>query len=203
MMSSKARHKATRIIDEVFERLDEERLNHLIDEPIERAVNSFKFEVAKPISYQSFVHITSEFVRHVYEHGLNIRQTLSDPQSRAEALAILEDGYQGSHSRGCFAAFLDISDSNIDGVEFISSQMGEIIKTKARERYISWVYSCWIDHADWVTKRMITEILIERWKPFLPSHVLRCPSAQLAGQLSELINILRSTDSFINRMMGS
>ena len=202
-MSSKARHKATGIIDNVFELLDEERLNHLFDEPIETAVNSFKFEVAKPISYQNFIHITSEFVRHVYEHGLNIRQTLSDPQSRAEALAILDNGYQGSHSRGCFAAFLDISNSNIDGVEFISSQMGEIIKTKARERYISWVYSCWVNHADWLTKCLISEVLIERWGLFLPRQVLGCPSAQLAGELSELINTLRSSASFINRMMGS
>jgi hypothetical protein len=203
MMNSDIRLDAEKIVEKVFNLIDEQYLNHLIDAPIGNAADGFVFKQTDPVTYKDFIHAASTFVRHLYKHGLGVRQTLSDSQSRTEALTILEKGYQGPYGRGWYAAFLDASRSKLHGLEFVLSKMAEVIKTSAREKHLAWVYSSQISFAGWPTRCMIVKILLERWEPFLSPHILGCPSPQLADHLPELINILRSSDALVDNMLGT
>jgi len=123
--------------------------------------------------------------------------------ARAEAMAILEERYLGPHARGYYAAFLDVSNSKLDGHEFILTQIAEIIKALAREKHLKWVYFSLIAPLDWLTRCQIAEILLKRWRPFLPLNIQQCSPAQLADHLADLINVLRSTDNKVNKMLNT
>jgi hypothetical protein len=191
------------IIEQIFNLTDEEYLYRFIDHPIEEAAVEFDFDRNAPATHQAFIGIIGDFVHHIYKNGLCIRQTLSVTQARTEAMAILEERYLGPHASGYYAAFLDTSNSRLDGYEFILSQIAEIIKTLTREKYLKWVYFSHIAPLKWLTRCQIAEILLKQWEPFLPLIIRQCPTVQLADHLPDLINLLRSTDNKINKMLNS
>jgi hypothetical protein len=194
---------AARIIEQVYKLIDEEYLCQFIDQRIEEAAVDFEFDTETPMTHRNFTRIIGDFVHYIYANGLCVRQTLSVSQARAEAIAILEERYLGPHARGYYAAFLDVLNSKLDGNEFILTQTAEIIKALAREKHLKWVYFSRIAPLDWLTRCRIAEILIERWGPFLPLNVHQCSPAQLADHLPDLINMLRSTDNKVNKMLNA
>ena len=194
---------ATGIIEEVFELIDEDYLYRLIDKRIEEAAVDFKFDRKAPLTHQAFIRIIGDFVYHVYKNGLCVRQTLSAAQARAEAMALLEKCYESPHANGYFGAFLDVSNSKMDTHESILIQIAEIIKALAREKYIKWVYFNRIISLDWPVRCQIAEILIKRWAPFLPLNISQCSPAQLADHLPDLIEVLRSTDGTVRKMLNA
>jgi len=201
MMNSKA--KANIVINDIFTLIDGEYFNHFIDEPIDKAMNSFVFKDTETVTTRSFIRITGRFVRHIYKYGLGIKQDLSDPQARAIALNILEEGYQGPHARGYEAALLDASDSELTGIEFILTQMADYIKIAARQKHVRCVFLSQIEYLDWNTRCLIAEILLEKWERFLPPNILGCSSSQLASHLPELINSLSSIEGTVEKLMGN
>ena len=194
---------AARIIEQVLQLIDEEYLYQFIDQRIEKAAVDFEFDTEAPMTHRNFVRIIGDFVYHIYANGLLIRQTLSVSQARAEALAILEERYLGPHARGYYAAFLDVSNSKLDGNEFIIAQIAEILKALARENHLKWVYFSHIAPLDWPTRCRIAEILIKFMRPFLPHNIRHCSPAQLADHLHDLINLLRSTDNKVKKMLNT
>jgi hypothetical protein len=193
---------AAGIIKQIFRLIDEEYLYQFIDQRIEEAAVEFKFDRNAPRTHRAFIGIIGDFVHHIYENGLCIPQTLSVMQARAEAMAILEEFYLGAHARGYYAAFLDTSNSKLDGHEFILSQIAEIIKALARERHLKWVYFSRIASLDWLTRCQIAEMLLTQWRPLLPLTIRQCPPDQLADHLADLINLLRLTDNKVNKMLN-
>jgi hypothetical protein len=191
------------IIEQIFKLTDEEYLYQFIDQRIEEAAVEFEFDRNAPRTHQAFIGIIGDFVHHIYEDGLCIPQTLSVTQARTEAMVILEEYYIGPHARGYYAAFLDTSNSKLDGHKFILSQIAEIIKALARERHLKWVYFSRITSLDWLTRCQIAEMLLTQWRPFLPLNIRQCPPDQLADHLPVLINLLRSTDNKVNKMLNT
>ena len=160
MTNSEGKRKANAIIEEVFEKAGEEYLQLRIDEPVEKAAASFEFDQDSPITHHTFIQIITDFVRHVYKQGLYPRQEMSATEACAEAVAILEEGYQSPHGRGYYAAFLDASNEKLDGLEYVLAQMASYINVKAKTRYIRWVYASRMELADWPTRCLIAEILL-------------------------------------------
>ena len=203
MTNSEGRRKAAAIVEEVFEKTVEEYLQLRIDQPIEKAAASFEFDAAAPVTHQSFTQVTRDFVRHVYEQGLGCWQEMSAMEACAEAVAILEEGYEALHGRGYYAAFLDASNPELNGLEYVLAQMANYINVKARTRYTRWVCASRIELSDWPTRCLIAEILLKRWKSCLLPNVRACSPAQLAHHLSELINLVLSTNRTVNKMLGA
>ena len=127
MRNSEVMFDAQECIDEVIELIGDEHLYYLIDEPIQKAATEFKFNPKTPIDHQFFIRTTSDFVSHIYRHGLRVRQTMTAEQAQSEALLILEHSYQGTYSKGYDAAYLDASNPEVGGLEFMLSQTSEII----------------------------------------------------------------------------
>ena len=127
MTNSEPNRNAAAIIEEVLEKTAEEYLRVRIEEPIEKAASSFEFDRNAPVTHQSFAQVTRDFVRHVYQQSLGCRQELLEAEAQAEAVAVLEEGYQAPHGQGYYAAFLDASNPNLIGLEHILEQMAGIL----------------------------------------------------------------------------
>jgi hypothetical protein len=202
-MTNSERKRAEAIIEDVFEKIGEEYFQLRIDEPIEKAAASFEFDRTAPVTHQRFTQVTRDFVRHVYVKALWGWQKMPPQKALAEAVAILEERYQSAHSRGYYAAFLDASNPNLFGLESVLAQMARHITEKARARHIRWVCASRIELAEWPTRCLIAEILLARWKPFLPENILQCSAAQLANHITELITVGLSANRMVNKMLNS
>jgi len=202
MMNLKPKAEAEKVVEKVFELIDEQNLYLRINQPIEEAALSFGFDEKTRVTHHTFHHLISNFVRHICQKGVGIQQTMTDSQAHAEAVFILETGYQNLNSIGYYAAFLDAINPQLNGFNVVLTQLTEIITTQARTEYIRWVFATCIDSLSWETRRLITEILLERWEPFLPPSILRCSPAQLADHLPELINILNAVDETAHSLTG-
>lgn len=202
MKNSKDELRAAAIIEEVFEKTSEEYLKLRIDEPIEQAASKFEFDREAPVTNEIFNQITSDFVRHIYERGMRCRQELSVTEAGVETVAILEEGYQSSNGRGYYAAFLDASNPQLNGLECVLVQMADLIVMKARAKHIRGVCVSRMELADRPTRCLIAEMLMERWKPFLHQNIRGCSPEQFAYHLSELIYLGISTNRMVSKMLG-
>ena len=197
MMNSKSRQNAETILDAVFELLDEHHLYETIDEPIERAIASFAFDIKTPVTHDYFIEITIRFVRHIYQQGLFIRQRLSFSQARSETIALLEEGYESAYATGYYAAYLD----SLNDIERVLTQISDHIKMVSRTRYSRWVCATRIDPSDWAAKCRIVEILIGR-SSFLPPSITRCSPSQLTDHIPKLINVIISSERSVDNLLS-
>lgn len=198
MMSSKSRRDVTAIVDEVFELLSEKRLSATIDKPIEKAAASFQLDIKTPVTHDYFIATTSRFVRHVYQEGLPIRQKLSPPQDRFEAMALLESGYQNAYGKGYNAAYLDAQTDILP----VLIQISEHLKMISRAIYGRWVCATRIGPTDWSTKCQIAEILVNRFAT-LPPTLANCPPAQLADHIHQIITVMISSEQTVYSLLSA
>lgn len=203
MTNFKVHENAIKLIDEIFELINEETIRSLIDGPIEKALAGFNFELKDPLTYKGFIHLIGNFVRTLFEHIHWSLKMPSDDRACAEAVNMLETDYQGPHARGFYAAFLDARNPLLNGPQVVLFQLSEIIKARLRMKYTRWVYVSRIEGADWITRCSMAEILIERWRPFLPSDILMCSPVQFADNIPDLINILGSSDNMVSEILGT
>jgi hypothetical protein len=187
MTSSDDQQAAGSVIDRIVELLAEQRLRQTIDDPLDAAASSFRLEEQPAITHVLFHRVLGDFVAHAYERGLPLPQKLSPPQARAEAIALLDAGYQGAHSSGYEAALLDAMDPALDGMTLVLTQLTETIKTLERQKYTRWVFTEALAPLDWRSRCRIAEVLLDRLRAFLPPELLRCTAAQLADEIPALI----------------
>ena len=186
------------LLDEILCLLGEGNLQKIIDKPIETAAESFKLDQNAQMTYQRFIQVSGAFVQHIYQHGPFHKQTLSTLQARAEMLALLETHYQTPYTKGFDAAYLDAKNIEENGLEYVLGQIKGIITAVAREKYIKWVFASRINPFGWEVKCRMAMALLNQGNAFLPSIVLKCTPAQLAGQLPQLITAFVSTNTLIN-----
>jgi hypothetical protein len=206
MTNFKDKRRAVAIIREVFEKTSEEYLQTRIDEPVVKAATSFEFDRDAPITHKIFTRVIADFVRHVHEQGLWGKQELTVAQASDEAVAILEEGYQGPSDRpgdrGYDAAFPAALKTDL-GLEYVLGQMAGHIIAVARAKHMRWICASRMVLADRPIRCLIAEILLERWKLFLPENLRGCSPAQLAHDLPELIFLVISANRIVNKMFGT
>ena len=199
MTNSKERKRATAIIEKILELTDEEYLQHRIDKPAEKVLATFEYDTNARINHRYFMDTASDFVRRIYLHGPGTSQHLSHTQACTEALIIIEKAF-GSHDvqgydAAIVAAFTDL--------ESVLARIVEFIISRTRKRHIRWVYATYINPFNWPTRCLIAEILIEKWKPFLPPTILSCTPAQLVDSLPQLFSAAQSTEIMVKKTMTS
>jgi hypothetical protein len=202
MMNFEDERKAYKIIEEVFEKTSEGYLQLRIDEPIEKAATSFEFDRDAPVTHRAFNEVIANFMCHVYKQGWGFCQEIPLREACTEAVAILDESYQSSHSRGYYAAFLDALKPEL-GLEYVLAQMTGHIIAAARTKHVRWVCVSRMELSDRPTRCLIAKILLDRWKPFPPEIFDGCDPAQFAHYLSELIILGISANRTVNRMFGT
>ena len=188
--------KVTAIIDEIFELLDADYIHKIIDGPFEETVESFEFDSKAPMTVQNFFKITGDFIAHLCRFGPGVRKILSETQARSEALSIIEKCYYHcSDDIRLDTAYLDATDNETTGIEYVLEQMANYIKEKARERHIKWVFATRLTCLDWKIQCSITRVLLDREKQYIPSELLAFRPDQLTHYLNDLMASFIDTNS--------
>ncbi len=198
MTSSDTTQTAQQVLNEILERLDEDRIRRAIDEPIEAAVRRFRYRWAPPSSARAFHEVTGDLVRRLYQRGRRLPRRLSPDEARAEAMSLLEQGYRRLSSRGYDGALADAVHQRLDGMNAVLLCLVEIIKSVERRAYVEWVFAGRLGRCDWPTRVEIVRLLTGRLAPCLPPELQACAP----GQLVDLIPLLIQDDMATDRLLG-
>lgn len=201
MMNLNKEVEVEEILDRVLKLLDGEIIERTVSLPIREATANFEFHKFEHITYKRFIKKTGKFIQHVYLNGLDPKQKLTQKQAEAEAIAILEMGYQNAYGKGFYAAYLDSQNNNFESLEIILSQISEIIVQRTRDRYVQWVITTQIRSLDWHIRCRILEAFQKPQFSILPHTLKNCPPAMFADHLPDLINILITADNKISNLM--
>jgi hypothetical protein len=180
--------------------LDEDYLIRHIDEPINRAAARFRHHAADQVSHERFHQVLARFVAHLYGYGMPCSVRLSRSQARDEAVALLEQLYNGPHANGYFAAMLDARQGQPPGMEVVLDRMVEAIKLRARDAHLRLVFSAILDPADWELRREIANILLDRCRPWMAEHMAGCTGAQFADDIPALLMHSLSIDDPLHQL---
>ena len=181
--------------------LDEVLIKKRIDGPIDAAVKNFRYYVKPSLDYKQIHRIFSDFLRHIYENGLQTDWAIPDPL--AKAIILLENYYQGTRAIGYPAAMLDAGDTEYGGIDIVLNQLAEIIKTIERQKYFSGVFARHINPCDWHLNREIAGVLLEQYRPILPPLIRKCVSAQIVDLIPDLINKYLNSYSTLRQNVNS
>jgi hypothetical protein len=167
--------------------LNEERMAREIDERIDLAVETFQVKVKVPLSHSDFNRLIAGFVRRIYQKGLRLPRRLSEQGALAEAVSLLEKYYQGIRTRGYDEALVDAAGNDLEGLEYVLSQLAESIKAVEREKYMKWVFADTVDQLDWEAHRRIAATYLAKYEDLLPPELRDMDPARLADHFQDLI----------------
>jgi len=191
-----------KILENIMGLLDEEIISREVGEPIDLALETFRFDVKVPFSHADFNRIIAGFVQHLYREGLRLPRDLSDLGSLTEAVSLLRTYYRGVYTRGYDGALLDAVTGNLEGVEMVLSALAEAIKAAERDKYIASVFVRNIDQLDWEGQCQIVSTYFKQYESSLPHHLRRTDCARWAGHLADLIVNHMSSERLVGQIIG-
>ena len=192
-----------RVLEILFDLLNDERIAKEVDEPIDLATHTFQLKIELPITSSEFKRIISTFVRHLYKRGLRLSQHLSEQEAFAEAIFLLERYSQNEESIGYDGALLNAVGTNMEGFELVLSQLAETIKSIEREKYISWVFTDNYFHLPWELQQSIVSFHLKQNEAVLPAELLDLDPARLVDHFHELFINHMSTESLIGQVFSA
>ena len=201
MTNSKTKKSTETIVSIVFKLLNEYNIAKKIMYPIDKAVSSFTYSKVIPLTNNRFISIISDFVSHVYEHGMPVRQILNDRQAGAQAIYLLERGYQNTYDKGYEAAYTDIMHSDLYDIDDLLSHLAEIIKSDTNTNYTNWVFNRHLHHVEWNIKCDIVEHLQKQWKDFLGENVIKLSLFEKASNLPNLFTLILESMGEIEKIL--
>jgi len=148
--------------------LDESLLAQVIDEPIDRAVETFSSGVETPESHLQMHDVITDFVLHMHLQTAPSGRGFSRERVRDEAVALVKQGYLEAASAAYDEALRDAFDESQDGMRIVIARIAEATKRRRRQQHTRWVYARHIDPLDWESKCRIAELLLDRVAPLLP-----------------------------------
>lgn len=197
--------RGARAVREILGALDERAVATRIDAPIDRAVRTFTFTWETPFSPCRFHGVIGAFVAHVHAHFDQPAPVAPAGWAEAEAIALLEQGYQGTYESGYDGALLDVinpPEPPAEGIDTVLVNLGEIIKAVQRRRYEEWVYARFTDPFDQDLGRAIVACLLDQFGDDLPEPLVRTRSFELVTQIPYLVETLRNTGSLIRNLQA-
>ncbi len=187
MTNSEQNLSSEKLLDTIMDLLNEERMAREIDERIDLAVETFQVKVKVPLSHSDFNRLIAGFVRRIYQKGLRLPRRLSEQGALAEAVSLLEKYYQGIRTRGYDEALVDAAGNDLEGLEYVLSQLAESIKAVERKKYVQWVFVDTVDQLDWEARRRIAATYLVKYEDLLPPELRDMDPARLADHFQDLI----------------
>ena len=181
--------RAAELLERLTSLLADEWLQRRIDEPIDDAVAGFQRSHPAECSQAQFHRVIAGFLAHVRRQALG--HCTGPPLSGAlgEAMALLEEGYRGTHSDGYYGALQDAIDPSYSGLELVLERMATTLKTRCRETYVRWIIDRHVTSADWEVRCALAAVLIDRCREWMPPELKSCPAEQLVGCVPDLMSI--------------
>ena len=203
MMNSKYDFSAKKVLDRLFDLLNEELIEKLIDEPIDLAVYTFQLKIATPITHSEFKRVIPAFVHHLYKKGLRLPQLLSGHKAFAEAAYLLESYYLNEEATGYDGALLDAVGTNMEGFELVLSRLSESIKSAEREKYLKWVFIDNFFSLNWEFRKRIVSFYLKQNEALLPAEIRDLDPARLVDCFHELFISHVLAESMIGQVLSA
>lgn len=194
------RQQAEAVIAWMAGRLDESFLVRQIDEPIDRAVADFTYDDSPVFLHHRFHRVLGRFVGHIYAYGSPCPRKLSEEQARDEAVALLENLYQGTLANGYDAALIEARRDPTQGLEMVFLRLAEALKARRRQQYIQAVFARCLDPADWPLRCQIAAILLQRLQPWLPAEMAEREPAQFVDEIPTLFNDTMTMNALLQQV---
>jgi len=185
MTSSELTATANERIERILSEINESRLKQLFDDPIDRVLEEFHCKWNDPIDHHQFNQIVAEFVEQVY--AVALKKVLEGPTAESVAIELLDNHYQGLYATGYTAALMDVNDRDNGGIHVVLAGLAEAIKMIHRQAYIRRVFSYHMYINNWTLQHKITEILLRRYRPYLPESLKNVHPAQVVSQIPAII----------------
>ena len=201
--SDELRQQAADIVRALHNELDERRFARDVDEPVERALATFRFDWRTPPSLDQFHRVIGALITHIYARGLAAAPVLSPMQATAEAIELLEAAYQGTNERGYDGALLDATTEPGIGVDAVLEQLAEIIKLRQRRRYRQWTITRYLDPLDWPLHCAVVAAILEQGRAAGDLSLAAYHAEQLVGDIPELLDRELRAEAWLDQLVGS
>jgi len=195
--------RAARIVENICSRLDEGLIARLADEPIDRAVESFRFVWEQPFDPAQFHRLIGGLVMHVKCCGGLARTMATTEMLEDEAVVLLAQHYQGAFELGYDGALLDIVFQPAlpqEGIDSVLEGLAEIMKARRRKEYVDSVFARYLDPLDAGLCRAIAKHVVEHFGPILPQELLLCEPSKLAVRIRYLLESIQSARSMAGQL---
>lgn len=196
MTNSIDRPNPEQVLNTVLELLSESLLTKIIDDPVQKAVAAFNYRSPEKNHYLQFIDTATHFFDHVFTAVVTFAEYSSAPVVQWEWMKLVEKRYRVAYGDGFHIAYLDA----LEDLELVLSHMTGIVISHLREKRARWIYFKWIAGMTWIDKCSLVKSLFDR-NPFLPQSILKCPPAQMADQVFELISAVVSTDEAVRKLL--
>lgn len=203
MSSDPLEERAAQAVAAMRHDLDPQRIVRLIDEPIDRALADFRFERPAPLTRWQFHRLIAGFVAYLHAHGVAPARRLTPDQAAAEAVALLEVGYQGTHECGYDGAYLDALTPAGSGIDSVLARLAEIIRARRRYLYRQWVLARHIDPRDWPLRCAISALLLGARLMEGDPTLAPGRAEQFAGFIPELLDGELSTATVLDQLLAN
>ena len=181
--------RAAELLDQLAELVDETHLTRHIDEPIERAAREFKCADGTGMSHHEFLDAVADFLRHLYANAFPHGRQLTPSQARDEAVALLEQAYQGTNSSGYDGALLDAIDPSLPGLGNVLARVADLVWGRQCQMHVHCIVGHHLDPGDWELKCATAAILLDRCRPYLPAELQDDPPERFADDVSYLLAV--------------
>ena len=183
--------------------LDEAWLARAIDTPLNIAAETLLRRVDGVPSTAALLSTLGKLIQRTYCRGLRVPRLLTGRQARAEAIAVLDEGYKSVTGLGYDAAVLDAVDANPGGLGLVLRQLVEILCARERRRHIAAVIATSLGLMDWGARRSLTEYLLKRLGPFLSAEVMHAHPALFADEIRVLLSQDLAVDRFFEGLAAT
>jgi hypothetical protein len=180
--------------------LDEDRMRQEIDQPIDDALEEFVQGGELAYSHRAFHRAIGSFMHAILEKALPCPRVVPISQAHDEAVAVLEEGYLGTHANGFYGAVMDAADPSQAGIPLVLARLAESTKRRQRRTYVRCVAARHVDPGDWRTRCAMAELLLERCREWLPPEMQSCPPEQFADDVCDLLLIDLGTNAQVQRV---
>jgi len=201
--SSRPCQQAARVVETICSRLDENLIAQLVDEPIDRAVQSFRFWWEPPFDPVPFHRLIGRLVAHLHRYD-SLTRTLAPSESMAdEAVDLLAQHYQGAYEPGYDGALLDTVFQPAppqEGIDGVLEGLAEIMKARRRKEYVDSVFAQHLDPLDSAMRRAIATHIVDRYGLDLSDELALCDCLKLAERVRDLIESIRQVDSIAGQL---
>ncbi len=194
--------RAAGIVRQLVAGMDENELVRRIDRPIDQAAGKLIAQAPPEYSHKQLHAAITSFVQQLLLAGAD-REGMPRAHAHDEAIAIIEQGYEGAHAKGYEGAVLDAMDPSHPGLALVLARIAEAVKARHRQLRVTGLAAKLINPNDWELKCAIAGLLLERCRPWLTPELQACATEQLADDVVDLLALHLATDTGVQQLKAS
>lgn len=203
MSSDRWRQRAVHVVAALRAQLDQRRIAEDIDQPIDHALATFRFDWQIPTSISQFHGVSGALVAHVYAHGLIAGRVLSPTQAAAEALELLEIGYQGTHAPGYDGAVLDALTPRGSGIDAVLARLAEIVKVRQRHRHRQRTLIRYLDPLNWPLRCAVVDVIVKERCAAGDTTLAAQPPARFVDHIPDLLDSALHAETMLDQLVAA